>query len=114
MGDGFIVTADQAASLDAASVAIARDRTPDQKPHVRTGTGIEPQIIFEYRNGRDLAAFQRGMMAIDLFGLSEAEVLSRYPAVYQHLLTAVKHHREINNRTSYRDNWWLDAKLDLI
>ena len=44
---------------------------------------------------------------IDLFGLSEAEVRDRYPAVYQHVFANVKPHREQNDRASYRDNWWL-------
>ena len=116
-GDGFIVMPEQAATLDPVSVAIARDRTPDQKPHVRTGTGIEPQIIFEYRNGRDLASRSRGAMAIDLFGLSEADLLARYPAVYQHLATAVKPHREGQANSSktadarkYAEEWWLFGK----
>lgn len=115
MGDGFIVTPNQAATLDPVSEAIARGRTPDQKPHVRTGTGIEPQIIFDYRNGRDLASRSRGAMAIDVFGLSETDLRSRYPAVYQHLVATVKPHRETNNRSSYRDNWWIygEARSDL-
>lgn len=47
------------------------------------------------------------MKVIDLYGLSEAEVRERHPAVYQHVLANVKPHRAQNNRASYRDNWWL-------
>ena len=107
MGDGFIVTPDQAARLDPSSLAMARGETPVQRPHVRTGMGVEPQVIFDYRNGRDLASRSRGLMAIDLYGLSEAEVRERYPAVFQHLLATVKPNRDTNNRGSYRDYWWI-------
>ena len=49
----------------------------------------------------------RGLQVIDLYGLSEAEVRDRHPAVYQHVFANVKPHRDHNNRASYRDNWWL-------
>ncbi|MCF8710350.1 class I SAM-dependent DNA methyltransferase [Rhizorhapis sp. SPR117] len=84
-GDGFIVTPEQAVALGDQSAAVIKD----------------------YRNGRDLAARPRGVMVIDLYGLSEAQVRERYPAVYQHVLSSVKPHRDQNNRASYRDNWWL-------
>lgn len=115
MGDGFIVTPDQAAQLDPASLAIARGSTAHQSPHVRTGMGVEPQVIFDYRNGRDLASHPRGVMAIDLFGLSEAILRARYPTICQHLLATVKPHRDTNNRASYRESWWLygEARSEL-
>ncbi len=74
---------------------------------LRTGAADETEVIFDYRNGRDLASRPRGVKVIDLYGLSEAEVRDRYPAVYQHVATTVKPHRDENNRASYRDNWWL-------
>lgn len=113
-GDGFIVRSGEAATLDPASVMIAEGRG-QTAPRVRTGLGIEPQVIFDYRNGRDLASRARGVMAIDLFGLSEAAVRERYPAVYQHLIATVRPHRDTNNRVSYRDNWWLygEARSEL-
>ena len=89
MGDGFIVTAQQAASL-----GMGREK------------GLE-QHIRPYRNGRDLAGAPRGVFVIDLFGLSEAEVRKRFPAVYQHVLTHVKPERDVNNRATYRTNWWI-------
>lgn len=105
-GDGFIVTAKEAIVLDCRSVTIARGEV-DTPAHVRTGFGNEPQVIFDYRNGRDLASHSRDAMVIDLFGLEEAEVRDRHPAVYQHLLATVKPHRDTNNRNSYRENWWI-------
>jgi hypothetical protein len=68
--------------------------------------GLERHIR-PYRNGRDLTARSRGVMAIDLLGLDETEVRQRYPEVYQHLLLTVKPERLTNNRATYRDNWWI-------
>ncbi len=46
-------------------------------------------------------------MVIDLFGLSQDEVRTRFPEVYQHVLQTVKPERAQNNRTSYRENRWI-------
>ncbi len=97
-GDGFIVTPEEAARLLPVAPTSAR---------IRDGLAPEPAVIFDYRNGRDLAARPRGVKLIDLYGLGEAEVRDGYPAVYQHLLATVKPVRDQNNRASYRDNWWL-------
>jgi hypothetical protein len=99
-GDGFIVTPEQATILSQ-----VQSSTPP--PYLRTGVGDGDAVIFDYRNGRDLASRPRGVKVIDLFGLSEPEVRERYPAVYQHVLASVKPHRDQNNRASYRDNWWV-------
>lgn len=92
IGSGFIVTPEVAKSLGLGAVDKAEN-------HIR-----------EYRNGRDLTAKPRGVMAIDLFGLSETEVRSRFPAIYQHVTDNVKPEREQNNRESYRKNWWIHGE----
>jgi hypothetical protein len=92
IGSGFIVTPEVAKSLGLGAVDNAEN-------HIR-----------EYRNGRDLTAKPRGVMAIDLFGLSETEVRSRFPAIYQHVTDNVKPEREQNNRESYRKNWWIHGE----
>lgn len=92
IGSGFIVTPDEADALGLGTVA-----------------GLEKHIR-PYRNGRDLTDRPRGVYAIDLFGLSEAEVRDHYPAVYQHVLTTVKPERDANNRESYRRNWWIHGE----
>ncbi len=126
MGDGFIVTPEQAETLSpspsgeglgwglSANDALTGQTPPPSPPlkgrgagSIRTGAADQTQVIFDYRNGRDLASRPRGVKVIDLYGLSEAQVRDRYPAVYQHVATTVKPHREQNNRASYRDNWWL-------
>jgi hypothetical protein len=88
-GSGFIVTSEEAEHL-------GLGRVPGLEQHIRI-----------YRNGRDLTDRARGVMVIDLFGLTAEEVRARYPAVYQHVMTTVKPERDANNRASYRDNWWI-------
>ncbi len=88
-GAGFIVTPDQAATL-------GLGRLPDLERHLRC-----------YRNGRDLTQTPRGVLVIDLFGLTAAEVRGRYPEIYQWVLERVKPERDQNNRATYRDNWWV-------
>ncbi len=106
MGDGFIVTPDQAAALSTATTGEMR---------FRSGRADEPAVIFDYRNGRDLASRPRGVKVIDLYGLTQAQVRDQHPAIYQHVLGTVKPHRDQNNRASYRDNWWLygEARSEL-
>lgn len=97
-GAGFIVTAAEAEAL-------GLGRRPGLDDHIR-----------RYRNGRDLTAHSRDVMAVDLFGLSAAEVRERFPEVYQHVKLRVKEEtdasgrligRDANNRASYREQWWL-------
>lgn len=97
-GAGFIVT-------PAEAEALGLGRRPGLDDHIR-----------RYRNGRDLTAHSRDVMAIDLFGLSAAEVRERFPEVYQHVKLRVKEEkdtsgqligRDANNRASYRELWWL-------
>ena len=92
IGAGFIVSRSQAASLGLGSLEGAEN-------HIR-----------EYRNGRDLAATSRDVLAIDLFGLSESEVRHGFPSIYQHLVDSVKPERDQNNRESYRKKWWIHGE----
>lgn len=88
-GSGFIVTNDEAVKLGLGSVS-----------------GIE-QHIRGYRNGKDLTNRPRDVRVIDLFGFNAAEVMERYPSLYQHVVTHVKPERDQNNRDTYRLNWWI-------
>ncbi len=92
-GAGFIVTTE-----DAARLGLGRY------------SGLE-KFIRPYRNGRDLTGNSRGVLVIDLFGLSAAEVRDRYPAVYQWLLERVKPERDQNRDEILRRNWWLHRRL---
>ena len=96
-GSGFIVKPEKACELGLGNVDGA-----DQ--HIR-----------EYRNGRDLTARPRGVMVIDLFGLTENEVRSRFPAIFQHVFDNVKPERDAkasNSKDSaaYAKLWWLHGK----
>ena len=88
-GAGFIVS-------PATAAALGLGRAPGLAAHIRP-----------YLNGRDMNGRSRGMMVIDLFGLTEAEVRQRFPAVCQHVLLHVKPERDQNARGSYRDAWWI-------
>lgn len=88
-GSGFIVS-----SSDAAHLGLGR--RPGLERHIR-----------QYRNGRDLTGSPRGVMVIDLFGLSASAVRRDFPEVYQHVLATVKPERDTNNRAAYRDSWWI-------
>ena len=88
-GAGFIVTPEKARSLGLSSVDGA-------EKHIR-----------HYRNGRDLTARPRGVMVIDLFGLTEAETKRRFPAIFQHIFDNVKPERDANRDKFIRENWWL-------
>lgn len=110
-GDGFIVTPGQAATL------MEVQTPPLQPPNIRTGISDGDAVIFDYRNGRDLASRPRGVQIIDLYGLSEPEVRDRYPGVYQHLSNAVRPQRagqaaksKTNDAKQYAAQWWLFGK----
>ena len=96
-GAGFIVTPAEARALGLGTV-------PGLEAHIRA-----------YRNGRDLTATPRGAMVIDLFGLSEPEVRTRFPAVYQWLSDRVRPERDAKATASpdsaqYARLWWLHGK----
>ncbi|WP_425090761.1 class I SAM-dependent DNA methyltransferase [Tropicimonas sp. S265A] len=92
IGSGFIVSPEKARELGHGSIDGAERR------------------VREYRNGRDLTASPRGVMVIDLFGLSETEAKNGFPVIYQHVLDNVKPERDQNNREGYRKNWWIHGE----
>lgn len=96
-GAGFIVTPAEAAQLGLGTV-------PGLERHIRG-----------YRNGRDLASRPRGVLVVDTFGLTESDLLARFPAVYQWLLERVRPQREALRGTTkdadaYADLWWQFGK----
>jgi hypothetical protein len=92
IGSGFIVTQKEATHLGLGS-----------------REGLD-QYIRPYRNGRDLLQRSRDVMVIDLFGLEEREVRTRFPEVYQHVLMTVKPERDVNRRESYKRLWWIHGE----
>jgi hypothetical protein len=95
-GDGFIVTPAEAEHL-------GLGHKPGLENHIR-----------HYRNGRDLTGTPRGVMVIDLDGLTAEEVRRRFPKVYQHLLATVKPQRDRNNEEYRRIHWWLFGRKNTL
>jgi hypothetical protein len=95
-GAGFIVSRQEA-------VALGLGRREGLDRHIR-----------EYRNGRDLTSRPRGVMVIDLFGLTADDVRARFPEVYQHLLAKVKPERDRNNEEYRRVHWWLFGRKNTL
>ncbi len=98
-GAGFIVEPETARAL-------GLGKRPGLERHIRP-----------YRNGRDLMARSRGVMVIDLFGLTDHDVRRQYPEVYQHVLEAVKPARQAQfdksptrDAREYVDRWWTFGK----
>src|ERR1039458_5483116 len=91
-GAGFIVTPEKDRELGLGQI-------PELDQHTR-----------EYRIRRALPSHPRGVMVIDLFGLSAEEVRQRFPQVYQWAFDHVKPERDQNKRPSYRDNWWIHGE----
>lgn len=93
-GSGFIVTQSELTTFT----------DPESENYIR-----------KYRNGRDLTEKPRNVCVIDLYGLSESEVLGKFPHIYQRVFEKVKPERDQNNRATYRDNWWIfgEARKDL-
>lgn len=99
MGSGFIVERSDAKSLG-----------------LGLRSGLE-KYVREYRNGRDLTSRARGVLVVDLFGLTAGEVRARFPEIYQHLTDTVKLQRKTTHDKSptrdakeYLDRWWLFGK----
>jgi len=88
-GSGFIINLDEAREL-------GFGRRHGLSRHIRP-----------YRNGRDLAQRSRDLFVIDLTGLSAERVRSDFPEVYQWVFERVKPERDVNNRPSRREKWWL-------
>ena len=72
--------------------------------------GLEPHLIRPLRNGRDLTERPRGAMCVDAFGWTHDDLRRDLPATYQRLLTKVRPEREVCERQSYRERWWIFAE----
>ena len=68
---------------------------------------LEPAAIKPYLNGRDLTQISRGVFVIDLAGLTQEEVRTRFPHCYQRLYDTVRAERAVSRDDYLRDNWWL-------
>jgi hypothetical protein len=73
---------------------------------LKTSEPSAPQVIWNYRNGKDLTNRPRGVMVIDAFPFSIESLEEKHPGVYQHLLLHVKPERDNNAREGRRKLWW--------
>ena len=87
-GAGFLVTQEKARELGLGEI-------PGLDQHIRS-----------YRHGRDITSRPRGLMVIDLDSLDVEALRTRFPAVYQHVLTTVKPERDVNREASRKQFWW--------
>ena len=85
--------------------------TPEQANNLGLGNkeSLENHIR-PYLNGRDLAQTSRNVMAIDLHDLSEQDVRSKFPEVYQWLFERVKPQRDQNRDKRLKEYWWLHRR----
>jgi hypothetical protein len=84
--------------------------TPDEKRKLSELGETSPSLIRPYVIGRDLVQVAASKYIVDAFGVTESDLRSKYPKLYQRLLERVKPERDLNNRASYRDKWWLFAE----
>lgn len=96
MGQGFILT------------------EPEAKTKLEALPG-QRSVIKPIFNGRDIAQTPRNNYALDTFGLSESQLRSEYPSVFQHLRDTVYPDRDAKRHNNsdaakYADDWWLFAK----
>jgi hypothetical protein len=99
MGGGFIITPAEAKEL-------GLGKREGLEVHIRP-----------YLNGRDLLQRPRRAMVIDLYGLSEHELMDRFPEIYDHVLQMVRDRvdektgapngRSVNRRETYKKLWWI-------
>jgi hypothetical protein len=95
-GAGFIITPEKARELGLGQLA-----------------GLD-QHIRSYRHGRDITSRSRGLMVIDLDSLEIEDVRTRFPAVYQHVLTTVKPERDVNREPSRNRFWWRFGRRNTV
>jgi hypothetical protein len=84
--------------------------TPREYQELLTSEPQDAEIVRPYIIGRDLVQRREPRFIIDAFGLSEDDLRSNHPRVYNRLEERVRPDRMQNNRASYRDKWWVYAE----
>lgn len=67
-------------------------------------------VVKAYLNGRELIAGDYTNFLIDAHGLTDKELSSRHPVVYQWLSDHVRPERETNRDPRLREKWWLHRR----
>ncbi|UZK64755.1 class I SAM-dependent DNA methyltransferase [Sphingomonas sp. M1-B02] len=89
IGDGFVISREQRNNFATESDASLEE------------------FVRPYLNGRDLSQRSRDVFVIDFFGHSEAWVQSRFPALYNHLISTVKPERVQSRNDKFARDWWV-------
>jgi len=66
-----------------------------------------PNVIRQYRIGKDLVQREEEKFVIDFWDIPVQVARNEYPRLFQHLLKFVKPERDQNRRKSRRENWWI-------
>ncbi|WP_420408196.1 class I SAM-dependent DNA methyltransferase [Hoeflea sp.] len=69
-----------------------------------------PSVIKRYLIGRDLVRSIEEKYIIDFYGINEKEARNLYPILFQIILEKVKPERDLKNRESYREKYWIFAE----
>jgi hypothetical protein len=69
-----------------------------------------PPVIRKYVIGRDLVQTYQPKFIIDFYGLTEEEARGNWIVLYQWLFERVYPERLQNQRTAYREKWWIFAE----
>ncbi len=75
--------------------------------YLEMGSPDVRRVIKPFLNGGELVRQPRRRFIIDAFGLSEEELRSKFPSVYQHLLHKVRPERDLNRREAFKRRWWV-------
>ena len=67
----------------------------------------EEAAIKQLSNGNDILKKNRNLRVIDFYGMNVNEAQTIFPRAFQQILLKVKPERDLNNRGSRRENWWL-------
>ena len=67
-------------------------------------------FLKRYRNGRDLLTGANDKFIIDFFGHDALSARTQFPSGYHRLLELVRPERDNNNRSTYRERWWIFAE----
>ena len=81
----------------------------DEKTALQFGERDRP-LIKTYITGWELNNRTKNRFVIDAFGLTESELRSRHPQVYQYLYAHVRPERIQNPRPKYAREWWIHAE----
>lgn len=85
--------------------------TEEQANIIAQADGQEVRnYIKHYRNGKDIIGNPRKLLVIDLYGLTDTEVQTKFPHLYQWLLENVKPDRDANRDKDLREKWWLHRR----